>query len=79
VYGSEGTVAGMDCYTLLLCVAIFSILFFNQVINYHQSSFFGLLLNVEGMQRAGVRGHFTINLYCPCQRAMNLQIALNPA
>ncbi len=33
--------------------------------------------NVECMQRAGVRGRFTIYRYCPCQRALNLQIALN--
>jgi len=30
------------------------------------------------MQRAGVRGHFIIHRYRPCQRAMNLQIALKP-
>jgi len=35
--------------------------------------------NVECMQRAGVRGHFLIHRYCPCQRALNLQIALKPA
>jgi hypothetical protein len=35
-------------------------------------------LNVECMQRAGVRDHFTIHRYCPCQRALNLQIALKP-
>jgi len=35
--------------------------------------------NFECMQRAGVRGHFIIHRYCPCQRAMNLQIALKPA
>ena len=35
--------------------------------------------NVECMQRAGLRGHFTIHRYCPCQRAMNLPIGMNPA
>jgi hypothetical protein len=30
------------------------------------------------MQRAGVRGHFTIHRYCPCQRELDLQIALKP-
>jgi hypothetical protein len=41
--------------------------------------FFSLAGNVECMQRAGVRGHFIIHRYCPCQRALNLQIALKPA
>ena len=34
---------------------------------------------VECMQRAGVRSHFISHRYCPCQRALNLQIALKPA
>ena len=33
--------------------------------------------NVECMQRAGFRGHFIIHRYCPCQRALNLQIDMN--
>ena len=40
---------------------------------------FRLAANVECMQRAGFRGHFTIYRYCHCQRALNLQIALKPA
>ncbi len=35
--------------------------------------------NVEGMQRAGVRGYFIINRYCLCQQALNIQVALKPA
>jgi len=35
--------------------------------------------NGEGMERAEVRGHFTIHRYCSCQRAVSLQIALKPA
>jgi hypothetical protein len=41
-------------------------------------SFFKLAHNVEYMQRAGLRGHFNIHRYCPCQRSLNLQIALKP-
>jgi len=33
--------------------------------------------NGEYIQRVGVCGHFIIHRYSPCQRAMNLQIALN--
>jgi hypothetical protein len=39
--------------------------------------FLKCVLNVECMQRAGVRGHVPISRCCPCQRALNLQIALN--
>jgi len=38
-----------------------------------------IALNVECMQRAGLRVHFIIQRYCPCQRALNLQFALKPA
>jgi len=39
----------------------------------------GFAANVECMQRAGVRGHFIIHRYCPCQRALSFQFALKPA
>jgi hypothetical protein len=52
--------------------------FVNPSIN-ENFTFFILGHNVECMQRAGIRGHFTIHRYCPCQRALNLQIGLKPA
>jgi len=71
VFGCEAKLAGKGSQTVALCVGY---LFLSIQINRELSSerFSWVAHNVECMQRAGVRGYFTIHRYCTCQRAMNL-------
>ena len=52
--------------------------FFSVVIVSVSFFFFALLLTVGGMKRSGARGCEIILRYYPCQRELNLQIALKP-
>jgi hypothetical protein len=79
VFGRDGMVVGMGGQTFAFVGWRICFLFSIKLQTIIGEFFFRLVANVECMQRAGVRGHFTIHRYSPCQRALNMQIALKPA